>query len=335
MKFRNYKLRITNYELQSVDSLLRKTIFFFLVSLLFASFSFSQIGGSAGSFARMGFGARGMGMGNALSAATTGEAATYYNPAVSPFVEGRTISATSSFLSLDRRLNFLNYTQSVAPTAGFSLGIINQSVSEIDGRDADGIHTKNYSTTENQFYFSFANRLSRKISLGINAKLYYAKLFEKLSSTTVGFDAGVLIKPNDVLSFAAVIQDFNSKYRWNTKDLYQENGGETVDTFPTLYKFGAQYFIPSARSIVSLEIETSGKNKLLMRGGIEITLNEYFTLRSGIDRYDLEDEFVGVKPTFGFSVQPLSDLKTFVHYAYIFEPFSPRDAHILSVSFSF
>ena len=142
--------------------------------------SFAQLGGVAGSFARMGFGARGMAMGNALTAVTSGEVATYYNPALSPFAGERTAAATFSLLSLDRNLNFLSYTQNVKPTAGISLGLINQSVGKIDSRDADGNHIEDISTTENQFYISFANLLTF-FAVGVNVKLYYAKLYKGMS----------------------------------------------------------------------------------------------------------------------------------------------------------
>lgn len=44
----------------------------------------NSIGGLAGAPFRMGFGSRGIGMGNALSAVTTGDLSSYYNPALTP-----------------------------------------------------------------------------------------------------------------------------------------------------------------------------------------------------------------------------------------------------------
>ena len=231
-------------------------------------------------------------------------------------------------------MNFLNYTQNVEPTAGFSAGIINQRVSNIDGRDADGYHTETYSTTENQVYFSFGNRISRFVSLGVSSKLYYAKLFEKMSSTTVGFDVGLLIRPKEMFAIGFVAQDLGSKYLWDSKPLYQENGRPSKDKFPTLQRLSITYNLPSQIGIVSFEWETSNHNTSILRGGIEVYIEEHFVLRGGFDRYDLKDEFAGAKPTFGFSLYPpFEDLKTTVHYAYLVEPFSPAGAHILAISF--
>ena len=65
----------------------------------------------AGSFSRMGFGARGMGMGNSLGAVIDGNLVSYYNPAVSAFENDNSFQTSYSFLSLDRYLNFLSYTR--------------------------------------------------------------------------------------------------------------------------------------------------------------------------------------------------------------------------------
>src|ERR1041384_6094554 len=78
----------------------------------------AQTAGSAGAFARMGSGARGMGMGNAMTAVNFGDIQTYYNPSLGAFAEYRSAGLTFGILSLDRSLNFVNYTQPIHPTAG-------------------------------------------------------------------------------------------------------------------------------------------------------------------------------------------------------------------------
>ena len=61
--------------------------------LLFASIVATpvnaQLAGTPGAFTRLGFGARGMGMGNALTAVVDGEITSFYNPAVTPFLTDR------------------------------------------------------------------------------------------------------------------------------------------------------------------------------------------------------------------------------------------------------
>ena len=115
----------------------------------------SDISSMPGSFSRLGFGARGMGMGNAMSAVIDGSLVSYYNPALAPFQVGNSFQTSYSILSLDRSLNFINYTRrfelgkkvnpdgTIVPRsiAGISVGIINAGVSNIDGRDSDGRKT--------------------------------------------------------------------------------------------------------------------------------------------------------------------------------------------------
>ena len=186
----------------------------------------------AGSFSRLGFGARGMGMGNALTAVGSGDISPYYNPALAGFAETRTASATFGILSLDRSLNFLSYTQPIQPQAGLSIAFISSGVKNIDGRDADGVHTEDYSTFEDQFLFAFANRVSEQVSLGVAIKLNYSKLFDKVTTTTVGFDAGGYFQITPEVSLGAAIKDIGSKYKWDTSPIYGTDGRQITDQFP-------------------------------------------------------------------------------------------------------
>ena len=77
---------------------------FVLINIpLFAQAKFSEINSMPGSFSRMGFGARGMAMGNAMSAVASGDLISYYNPALSVFLTGNLFTSSLSTLSLDRK----------------------------------------------------------------------------------------------------------------------------------------------------------------------------------------------------------------------------------------
>jgi hypothetical protein len=80
-----------------------------------------DLGGLAGSAMRMGFGARGMTMANALSADASGDGTGYYNPAVVPFQLHPSALISAGILPLDRSLNSAGYIQSLKPTGGFHL----------------------------------------------------------------------------------------------------------------------------------------------------------------------------------------------------------------------
>ena len=151
---------------KNLASFIRKATFYTGLLLLLINYTadaqpkFTEIASRPGAFSRMGFGARGIGMGNAMSAVTEGNLVSYYNPALSVFQENNSFHTSYSFLSLDRSLNFLNFTKRFdfysskdtslenrvpRSTAGVSIGIINAGVSNIDGRDNQGIRQNNRS----------------------------------------------------------------------------------------------------------------------------------------------------------------------------------------------
>ena len=313
-----------------------KSAAYIVLPILLAAMASAQNAGTAGAFARMGYGARTMGMGNAATAVTTGEVNSYYNPALLPFATDHNASATFGVLSLDRYLNFLNYTQPLAPRAGVSAGLINAGVRDIDGRDNDGIHTEDYSTSENQFYLSFANRIDDRVSLGVSIKLYYASLYEKLTSTTVGFDAGALITLTEELTLGVAVQDIGSKYKWDSKDLYGVDGKQTEDKFPMLRRVALAYRLPDSLGVVDVEFENSSEKTNFIRFGADYNISPNFALRAGLDRWDFSDNATGVKPSFGFTLRnSFNDWTPSLHYAFIIEGFSPHGIHMITLTGTF
>ena len=313
-----------------------KIFYFISVLLLTFNYTFSQIGGYAGNFTRMGFGSRGIGMGNAMSSIITGELNSYYNPAVLPFTEKRNADLSIGFLPFDRYINFLSYSQSVKPTAGLSIGIINASVRNIDIRDNDGYNIGYTSTSENQFYLAFANQLHPNFSLGLSVKVFYYNLYKSVSSTTVGFDFGVLTKITEYISLGFVLQDINSNYKWNTSTIYGQAGGQTVDKFPNLRRISISYKFPYQLGIFAFEFENSSVKSNMIRIGSEIFLHEYFLVRTGLDRWDIGGNDRGIKPTFGFSVNKQFDSwNPMISYAFVIEPFSIGGLHFLTLSVKF
>ncbi len=315
---------------------MKKYISYILLVLFATNITYSQIGGYAGAFGRLGFGSRGIGMGNSMTAITSGEISSYYNPALTPFAEQRTASISLGFMPFDRYINFLSYTQNIKPTAGLSFGIINAGVRNIDSRDYDGYHIEDLSTSENQFYLAFGNRIHPNVSLGITIKLFYYSLYDKVSSTTVGFDLGTLIKATENITIALAFQDLGSNYKWNTAPIYGQSGGQTTDKFPNMRRLAVAYKLPDRLGTIAVEFENTSVKTNHIRLGSEIVLHEYFTIRSGIDRWDVNNNTLGIKPTFGFSInKPFDDWTPIITYAYVLEPFSIGGVHLVSLSIIF
>jgi hypothetical protein len=293
-----------------------------------------DLGGLAGAATRMGFGARGMAMANALTAVTVGDETGYYNPALVPFQTRPSALLSAGFLPLDRNLNFASYTQSIKPTGGFSLALINAGVSKIQGRSLDGRPTETYSTSENEFLFTFGTKVRPEFAIGVSAKILYYSLFEGVKSTTVGFDLGVLYIPSDEWSVGVVVADINSKYKWDTSQLYGSEGNTTVDRFPLRRKIAVCYSPGFLKGRLAGELEWIG-TVLVSRIGTEIALHENVALRGGIDQIDFGGK-INAKPSIGFSVQAaVGSWKPTVDYGYILEPYASGGIHMVSLRVGF
>lgn len=330
---------------------MRKVLFILLVviSILYSQSKTSEISSKAGAFSRMGFGARGMGMGNAVSAVTDGNLVSYYNPALSVFQIGNSFQATYSFLSFDRKLNFINFTKKFqfknndtsstrkfTPVAGFSAGIINSGVTNIDERDNQGFKTGDISTSENQFFLSFANRFSNRLAIGIAVKFYYYKLYDKITSNGFGIDLGILYSLNRNMNISMMISDINSKYKWDTSPIYDTEGKTSENKFPILKKIGVSYKFDNPNLIASVEFENSNAGTNIIRIGAEYNIYDQLYLRSGIDKWNLSNSDFPVRPSFGFSYSKnIEKLTIGIDYAYVIESYSPSDQHIVGVNFNF
>jgi hypothetical protein len=279
----------------------------------------------------MGLGARGMGMGNAMAAVKTGENSGYYNPATVALLKQQTVSLSYGVLSLDRNLNTLFYSMPIDTNAGIAFGIINSGVSNIEGRDGDGFKTETYSTSENQFSLSFALRI-RAITIGLTTKLYYYSLFKELSTTSVGFDFGIIYPLTKNLTLAGTFKDVNSKYRWDTTPLYDQLGNSTIEKFPTRKTIGLSYLLEDGMGLISAELENSSVATTIIRLGGEYTPIEMFTVRGGIDGWNIEHKDQA-HPSFGCTVRTdFTDWKPSFNYAYILEPYGVSSMHIISLS---
>ncbi len=325
--------------------------FVFLVTSVISAQSnqYDEISSRPGAFSRMGFGARGMGMGNAMSAVIHGDLVAYYNPALSVFQEDNSFQTSYSILSLDRKLNFLSFTRKFEfgkknkkgesnrkSIAGLSVGLINASVDNFQQRDNQGNVTGELSPFENQFFIGLANRFSDKLSIGFNAKFYYSKLYEEISTTTFGIDIGVLYLANENLSISGMVTDLISKYEWNTTPIYDTDGFNTDDKFPLLMKVGASYKFDDPNLIAALEYEHSDASTNYLRFGVEYNIFEGLFIRGGLDKFNMSNTNAPSRPSLGFSYfHDFSSVLLGVNYAYVAEPYSSSDRHIIGVGINF
>ncbi len=268
--------------------------------------AFAQ-GSKAGSFLRVGLGAQAKAMGGAYTAMAKGVEASYYNPAGLPLIQGQQVLASYRALSLDRQFTFIGFASSIQPKissngdqalkGGIALTWLRAGVSDIDGRNTDGQHFDNLATSENAFTFAFALNPVKRLSLGLAVKVLWNRFpdlgleGQTIDAKGVGFDFGVLYTFNDWLSLAATAKEINAKYRWNTGDLYDEKGSETIDELPKIARYGVAIRIPRHENItVALDYEQLFKEKIFrsridqrLHVGAQGVFRQDIVVRAGYD----------------------------------------------------
>ncbi len=311
----------------------------------------SKINSAAGAFSRFGFGPRGIAMGNALSAVKEGDLVSYYNPAVSVFQNDNSFQSGYSFLSLDRRLNFVSFTRRFdfysvrdsaleirkpRSSAGISAGLINSGVSNIDERDNQGFKTGTLSTSENQFFLSLSVKFSEKVAAGFSAKFYYYKLYQDITSTGLGFDVGVLYSYTKNTIFSFVLSDLNSKYKWDSSPLYNIDGTLTANKFPTGKKIGLSYKYDEYDMLTAAEFYFDNFGTKMIRFGAEFNPLSDLFFRAGFDNYHLNNGDESVKPSFGIGyAEKIANVVIGFDYAFMYEPYSSQDRHIIGIRINF
>lgn len=300
-------------------------------------------GGYAGSYLRMGLGARALAMGgSAVSLADDGYAA-YYNPAALAFLENRWVTATLNNMALDRQIAYLGFATSLGKhteeemkpgmmQAGFAIGWLSAGVDNIDSRGYDGEDLGTLSTSEHCFYFSFAMKPGPKVAIGFSGKLLYHRFpgikddGGALSATGFGFDMAMLVRPIEPLSIGLSVRDIWSKYTWDSQDLY-EQGTQTVDEFLKVVQAGASWRTWQNRLLISADIEKVEYYPANLLAGIELNAMENVYLRGGF-RKD--------SPTFGLGYLLNARGHFFkLEYAYASDPVAPSANHIMTWSYRF
>ncbi|WP_457652294.1 PorV/PorQ family protein [Rhodocaloribacter sp.] len=314
---------------------------------------------AAGAFARLGFGARGIAMGNALAADGFGDGGPYYNPALAPFTSRQNLELSAALMRFDRELQFVQFSAPLRPRAGIALGLIHAGVSKIDGRDGSGFHTGDLSVDEFALFLAFGLRLSDRVTGGIGLQLFRTDLLDGLDPVnSVGIDLGLTVRVTEALRLGFVADDLLARYSFDTSGLFGDSGKTTSDRFPTRLRFGAAYrlldgrltllgeyesrltrrdrrtrsvelFGDVPREVVDTETLTLQENRV--RFGGEYRLAETFVVRGGLDQLG-SGEVDGLKPTAGFMVeQPVGNLRVRAEYAFALEPFAVGTMHLLSL----
>ena len=301
-------------------------------------------GGYAGSFLRMGIGARALGMGDGSVALAEDGYTAYYNPAALVFLKNRWFSATCQLMALDRYQYYIGYSQAFQGKStgsdkrglmrgGFSVGWLSTGVNHIDARDFDGNAIGELSHNEHCFFFSFALNPDPHLAIGFSGKLLWNRFpgitdeGDAISATGFGFDIGVLVKPLDNVSVGLTVRDLRSGYTWDTQNLWVGEGSQTTNTFLRVVRGGVSWKLLS--------------NHLMLNGDLEKI--EYWPVRAvaGIQYEPVDGVFLrtglrGKAISFGGGYRFAWVKKLFqMDYAYVPDSVAPSANHVFTWSFIF
>lgn len=332
--------------------------------VLFSADLYAQTGGFAGSYARMGFGPRGMAMGNAMASVTERGMYSHYNPAMNAFAQRSQVDLATSAMSFDRELHAAAFSFRLPPSAGLQLQLLNANVRNFDGRTQSGYHTNYFSTYEFLIAAGFGVAFSERFAAGVNIKGIVASFYEDVPrSSGAGLDIGFLYKANSSLHFGFTIMDIVSGYRWDTTELYGSQLGSTRnDNFPTRFVWAASYRMMENSLILSSEFELmrlstvitqsqnslflppssiitqenlTQSNKLVRMGGF-YRLHERFSLSTGLEIRDIEEFEDSLRPSLGFSLYlPFDRFSPSVDYALIREQTGVSWMHSFAIRLEF
>ena len=324
----------------------------------------AQSGGFSGAYTRMGFGARGMAMGNALGTVSQEGIFAHYNPALASFSSENQLDFGTALMSFDRSLHSFNVTFPLPPSAGLNIGLLNANVYDIDGRTSSGYHTEMLSTHEFQLFAAFGLSVSPRLRIGVAAKLHYASFYDDIDNATgAGFDVGLVAHPTENWRIGFAVQDLISSYSWDTNPLYGTLGGRNrTDPIPVRFRVSSSYHITEISLIVSSEYEIQRleseviervqldgaippqnssriddvtTSSQLFRIGAAWSAHERFTLRAGWEIMDLEYLKETHKLSAGFSVHlPYDVMSPSVDYAFVREPLGIAGMHVLTLRLS-
>ena len=310
----------------------------------------------AGAFARIGFGAHGMALGNAVSAAPGTQSAAFYNPALASGIEQQNLSLSAALMTFDRDMQHVTFDAPLGPTAGISTGVMRAGVSNIDGRDSDGRPTETLSTDEYALFLAFGNQFFDRLAGGATLKLYFSDLVDDVGTVqTLAVDLGLIYTVQEGTHIGLSVSDLLAKYEWDTGGV---GGRSSTDLFPVRVRVSASHRLlddrlrlmaeyesrftdrdqrlrtpreGSAQPSEQFETRTFRLHESMGRIGASYTFVEPFTARGGIDRLG-EGGFNGWQPSLGFGInQSLGTLDVDIDYAAVLEPYVTDLMNVLSV----
>jgi len=254
----------------------------FLVAALLASAPYARAdaGATGLAFLKLGASAQGVAMGDAMSGAVRGAAATFYNPAG---LGARTATGRSfEFLFMhkewiqDTRTEFLGARMRLGEQHSLGVSVLTTTVADIEIRTRPGEAQGTFASRDLGVGLSYCYEFDTALRVGLTARYLYEQILVD-DAQGLGVDAGVQYEGFvDGLTLGAVIANIGNMAEFRSETL----------KLPTLIRAGAAYKrdVPDLQSSVVLagDIENVfAESQPLVRIGGEWAFKEVFFVRAG------------------------------------------------------
>jgi hypothetical protein len=230
-------------------------------------------GGQAGAFLRIPVGERAIGMGDAFTAIADDAHAFYWNPGGMYQVDKFTLGSSYSLLSLDRH----HYTGViVCPLNQERLTLMwnKTGVSDIDGRDEEGLPTQTFDDSEMSLGLGYTHAFNASTGLGMMLKYLHHSL-EDSKASGIGIDLG-FHKRIGSLRLGMSVSNLLSSMEWDIAGSEAEEipftirGGLACDI-----RFGKVQLTPT------VEFAKTTDETISLHAGAEAGISQYLKLRAG------------------------------------------------------
>ena len=286
----------------------------------------AQPGSSGMAFLKLGVSGRGTAMADAGSAASSGAAATYYNPAGLVNTDGLVPSAQLMFMHRewiqDTRMEFLGSSVPLGLNDAFGVSINSTTVSDIEVRTRPGPPDGTFTSREVSAGLSYAHRFTGDLRAGITAKFLYQKIFVDEGSGFAADLGAIWNTPLDSLSIGAALSNLGSM-----GVLHSER---TV--LPSLLRIGPAYALnlntDQLGATVALDfVRIFPEKRTYVNAGGELTLTRTVAVRGG---YQFGSDGRGLTLGAGIAYGIVA-----LDYAYARIASDLGDAHTISLSLNF
>ncbi len=286
-------------------------------------------GGYADVFLQPGFGARALGMGGAFVGVADDATGGFFNPAGLVQLKMRTFGVFYRKMTLDRKSSYVVYNQPIRDEAAICIAWINAGVSDVIGRNTDGMITGEIKNYQNSVQVFYARKIVEELSAGLGME-YIQYNLANINAYGLGGGLSVMGRPLPKLRLGLSVENIGMTLSWTSGDYWKQFdllGSSVKEKFPINFRLGASYLLLKDRLLLSSELDKNNKQTGGIHLGVEGWALENVAGRIGYDRGSL---------TFGLGLrQKIRSITLGFDYAFVGSRVGDDADHLISLQFEF